>query len=165
MQESRQAGFERVFREHGPALARVAASYAKPGSEHDDLAQDIALALWSALPKFRGESSEKTFVLRVAHNRALKHAFGRKLELEPSPEIVDPAPPLDQQLSERQDVGRLFHNIRRLPLSHREVLTLALEDMPHGEIGSILGISAGNVAVRLTRARKLLKNMFEEVQK
>jgi hypothetical protein len=55
---------------YGPALGRVVASYARP-SDQDDLAQDIAVALWNALPSFRGDCSERAFVFRVAHNRAL----------------------------------------------------------------------------------------------
>jgi DNA-directed RNA polymerase specialized sigma24 family protein len=40
---------------------------------------------------------------------------------------------------------------------HRQVLTLALEDLSHAEIGSVLGIRENAVAVRLTRARQALR--------
>src|SRR2546426_9436686 len=68
--------FEECLREHGPVLWRVIASYAPRGPERDDLAQDVLVAVWLALPRFRGESSSsaKTFVLRVAHKRCLSHA-------------------------------------------------------------------------------------------
>ena len=55
------------------------------------------------------------------------------------------------------DRGRLFEAIRALPVSHRQVITLALEDLPHDEIAAVLGISVNNVNVRLSRARDALR--------
>ncbi len=162
MEEGRQAQFARVWQEHGPALGRVIASYARPGADQADLAQDIALALWTALPRFRGQASEKTFVLRIAHNQSLRHALNRRSASEVNTELADPQPRPDQQASARQEVERLFRHVRRLPLLQREVLGLALEDLTHAEIGEALGITPGNVAVRINRARAALRELMKE---
>ncbi|MDN5924917.1 MAG: sigma-70 family RNA polymerase sigma factor, partial [Xanthomonadales bacterium] len=61
--------FTSLLREYAGLLSRVAASYEAEPAARDDLLQDIALALWKALPRWRGEASLKTFVARVAHNR------------------------------------------------------------------------------------------------
>lgn len=162
MVESRQARYERIRNEYGPALARVIRSYARSGSDEDDLAQDIALALWNALPRFRGECSERAFVLRVAHNRGLNHLWRRRNPESLPDELVDPAPSPDTQTQRREDVDRLFAAIRSLAPPLRQVLTLALEELPHAEIAAALGISEGNVAVRLTRARAALRSLLKE---
>jgi RNA polymerase sigma factor (sigma-70 family) len=60
-----------LLREHAGILHRVALSYARSEAEREDLLQDIALGLWTALPHFRGECSERSFLFRIAHNRAL----------------------------------------------------------------------------------------------
>ena len=73
---------EHIFQEFGPALSRVAASYAPAGAEREDLLQDIALGIVMALPKFREECSLRTFVYRIAHNRGLDHAWKRKQKRE-----------------------------------------------------------------------------------
>ena len=72
------------------ALGRLASSYAGSTGERDDLLQEIALALWQALPRFRGESSERTFLFRIAHNHCINHIVRRRpteslqqLELDP----------------------------------------------------------------------------------
>ena len=62
---------ERVLRAHAAALARLAASYEARPALREELLQDIAFALWRALPSFRHEASEKTFVMRIATNRCL----------------------------------------------------------------------------------------------
>ena len=87
--------FDDVLHQHGPAIWRVVASYAPPGAERDDLAQEVLVAVWQALPRFRGEGSARSFVLRVAHNRGLSHAWQRARRPRPDPEapdVADPAP-------------------------------------------------------------------------
>src|SRR4030095_8654443 len=72
----RRAGeehFERLMREHGASLVRLASAYERNTASRDDLVQEMALALWRALPAFRGECSERTLVFRIAHNRAVTH--------------------------------------------------------------------------------------------
>src|SRR5207344_166101 len=50
---------------------------------------EIAVALWHALPTFRGGCAERTFVIRVAHNRALTHVARRRASGEEISEISD----------------------------------------------------------------------------
>jgi RNA polymerase sigma-70 factor (ECF subfamily) len=157
--------FDDVLREHGPALWRVIASYAPPGAERDDLAQDVLVAVWQALPRFRGQSSPRTFVLRIAHNRGLSHAWQRakRPPTEPEPlHVADPRPPVDELVASSQRAERFLHHLRTLPLGLREVLALALEGLPHAEIAAIVGITVENVAVRLGRAREALRRSIEK---
>jgi RNA polymerase sigma-70 factor (ECF subfamily) len=153
--------FAALMREYGEGLDRVVRSYAHP-ADHDDLAQEIALAVWNALPSFRGESSERTFVYRVAHNRALTHVARRRIRAEELDEVVDPAPGPETCAAGREEVDRLFGAIRVLRVPLRQVLTLALEGLTHAEIGECLGITEANVAVRLNRARAALRRELEE---
>jgi RNA polymerase sigma-70 factor (ECF subfamily) len=157
--------FEELVAAHGPALWRAVASYAPPGAERDDLAQDVLLAVWLALPRFRGNSSPRTFALRVAHNRGLSYVWRRArrphVEGEP-PELPDPRPGADELLASSERAERLMRHLRTLPLGQRQVLVLALEGLPHTEIGEILGISPENVAVRLGRAREALRRSVEK---
>jgi len=55
----RDAWLEAVLEAHGQALGRLAASYAKDLGEREDLFQEIVVAIWKALPRFRGECSER----------------------------------------------------------------------------------------------------------
>ena len=62
-----------MLTEHDAAIRRLIASYERDPSRRQDLVQDIWLAVWQALPRFRDECSERTFVFRIAHNRAVSH--------------------------------------------------------------------------------------------
>src|SRR5580704_14914377 len=86
--------FDRLLAANGPALARLAASYTNTSSDRDDLLQEIAVAIWQSFPKFRGECSERTFIFRIAHNRAISYLARNRSQSVAVEEIDvhDPAP-------------------------------------------------------------------------
>lgn len=156
--------FDALLRAHGPSLARLAASYARRASEHDDLFQEIALAIWRALPGFRGECSERTFVFRIAHNRGISYLARHRAtntSRDEDSELPDRQPNPEQALSANQESERLAKAVQSLPLAHRQVVTLALEGLSYGEIADVLGISETNVGARLTRARQMLRERLK----
>ena len=158
--------FHRLFSANGPALVRLATSYTNSASDRDDLFQDIALGIWKALPGFRAESSERTFIFRIAHNRAISHISQLRppTRSDEELEMPDPRPNPEKGFSQEQQEARLFEAIHQLPIDYRQVITLTLEGMSYAEVAEILGIGESNVGVRLTRARQMLRESLE-VQK
>ena len=159
------AQYERIFEAYGPALVRLTASYEARPQAREDLLQEILLAIWRALPSFRGDCSEKTFAFRVAHNRCLTHLWRRGKSPQSDselPEVTDPrkSPETLAIDNRRRDV--LLAAIRALPVNYRQVITLALEDLTPAEIAAVLGVTENNVAVRLNRARKALRSILED---
>ena len=71
-----------LLEEHTPALHRLCHSYCEARAEAEDLFQEIALAIWTALARFRGESSDRTWLYRIAHNVALTFATKRRKQVE-----------------------------------------------------------------------------------
>lgn len=161
----REGEFAALLHEHAGLLSRIAASYEADRSLRDDLLQDIALALWKALPAWRGEAALKTFVARVAHNRGASHVIGctrRPSTHGLDEDLADPAHGPESHAQLEQKRLRLQDAVRTLPLTLRQAVTLALEGFSQQEIAVALGISANNVAVRLNRARKALKDALGE---
>jgi RNA polymerase sigma-70 factor (ECF subfamily) len=156
--------FDALLSAHGPSLVRLAASYARRASEHDDLFQEIAFAIWRALPGFRGECSERTFVFRIAHNRGISYLARRRTPAatdDEDGELPDSGPNPEQALSANQESERLADAVQSLPIAHRQVVTLALEGLSYAEIADVLGISETNVGARLTRARHMLRERLK----
>ena len=157
--------FEELIETYGAPLARLVSAYESSAAERQDLLQNIWFAIWRALPRFRGDCSDRTFVYRVAHNRAISHTTRRRLDttdLANASELVNPAPQAEQSVETAQVRARLLAAMRRLPLTQREAVTLCLEGLSHREIAQVLGISENNVAVRLTRARAELARLIGE---
>ena len=155
--------FDELLAAYGAALGRLAASYTRSAAEREDLVQEIALAFWGALPGFRGECSERTFLFRIAHNRALAHVARRRVPLAESdtlPEVEDANPDPEKALSSEQQGRLLMAAIQRLPVAYAQVVTLMLEGMTYQEIADVLGISETNVGARLTRGREMLRRLL-----
>jgi RNA polymerase sigma factor (sigma-70 family) len=164
-----QSRYEDLLARYLAPIRRLAWSYTRGGTEGDDLMQEIAMALWTALPRFRGESSERTWVYRVAHNTAISYLAGQRRRAEReqnAPVPTEPATPETEALR-RESQRRLWEAIRELPLSDRQIVVLYLEEMSAAEIEAVTGFSAGSIATRLTRIRQRLAARMrgEEVRK
>lgn len=163
----RNAQYEQILAAYGSALVRVTASYESLPQAREDLLQEILLAIWKALPSFRGDCSEKTFALRVAHNRCLTHVWKRGKSPQSRadiPEVPDARKDPEALAIDARRRETLLAAIRALPVNYRQVITLALEDLTPAEIATVLGVTENNVAVRLNRARKALRRILEDRQ-
>lgn len=156
----------RILRENARPLERLIASYARSDADRADLRQDVALALWSALPSFRADCSERTFLLRVAHNRALTFITKRGLPTEDVEDHADRVvattgknPAMVYERKER--ASALLAAVRALPVPHRQVITLLLEGLPYREIAAVLGTTENNIGVRANRARAAVRVLIE----
>lgn len=160
MAENREARFLRILNTHGAALRRLTAGYERDLGRRQDLEQEIHLAIWQALAAFAEQCPERTFVFRVAHNRAISHLRHWRLRstdpLDDEAIIADSRANPEQAASHAQRRTALTAAIPQLPLGLRQVILLMLEGLSHREIADVLGITDGNVAVRATRARRAL---------
>lgn len=162
MDDLQRTAFLRLMEQHQPALGRLAGAYLPDPADREDLLQEIAAAIWVAIPHFRGQSSERTWLYRIAHNTAITAAakVRRRDRVElPMLNADDPAgrePSADQQLSRRQQRAWLTQAICELPVVDRQVVILHLEGLRYSEIQEVTGLSESAVGVRLTRIRERL---------
>lgn len=115
-------------------------------------------------PAISRRSSDRTFIFRIAHNRAMSHLAKRRppaLAASDDLDVQDPRPDPEAVLLRDQRYARLLAAIRELPVDYRQVMTLALEGMSYAEIALVVGIRETNVGVRLNRGRQMLRRLME----
>lgn len=158
--------FHRVIVQYAAPLARVAAGYAGRVHQQEDLLQEIYFALWRALPGFRGESRELTFILSVAHNRGISFASrASRTEFAELPDAAaDPSADPAMALERRQRRDMLYDAIRRLRPAQRQAIMLHLEGLSGKEIAVVQGTTENNVNVRLNRARTELRETLGDIE-
>lgn len=149
--------------EHRGILVRISRAYADRPGDDEDLLQDILLALWRALPGFRGDSKVSTFIYQVALNAALSRQRARRRRPEPAPldEAGEPASDGARAAEQRLRWSAVLAALRRVPPVDRAVLLMALEGATQQEIADVLGVTAVNAGVKLHRARRRLAAMLE----
>lgn len=136
-----------------------------------DLAQDVFVKAWKALPKFENRSAFYTWLYRITHN--VTYDFMRKRKREVSGEFDDQvaqqsepgAPTAPREIESPDEVlvrgelrGRIAEAIEALSPDHREVILLReLEGYSYEEIAAATDSSTGTVMSRLFYARKKLQ--------
>ena len=152
----------RLLEQYGPAIRRLCAAYMASPGDREDLAQEIALALWTALPRFRGAASERTWLYRIAHNVALTYVHKNRRHARPLDfgegvlETLPAAGDVEGQAARAEQQRRLLAAVSRLPPADRRLVLRYLEGLTGAEMALVLGISEANVATRLSRLRKEL---------
>jgi RNA polymerase sigma-70 factor (ECF subfamily) len=125
----------------------------------EDVVQEAFVRAMDHVHSFRRADNPEAWLSRVAIN--LQRSRWRRLKryagLEPR--LVERHLPPDLT-AESLD---LMHELAALPLPQREVVVLHhLQDLPVHEIATILGLSAGTVKSRLSRARLALSVALDE---
>lgn len=150
----------RMIKTYEKDLLRLCCVYLKDASMAEDAVQETFLKAYKNLHSFRGESSEKTWLIRIAINvckdmqrTAWFRNIGRMVNLD---DVQIP------QVQEHDVKSAVVAEIMRLPKKLNEVVLLYYyEDMNQSEIAEILNVSITTVHRRLEKARALLKDMLE----
>ncbi len=161
--------FEKLLEAYNPLLSRVASSYEANAHLQQELLQEISVAVWQALSRFKGDSSVKTYIMRIAHNRAVAHvAYHAKQPksdsyCEVSAPIASPRDSVESSTQQQSQLQRLLQAVRELSIQHRQIVTMSMEGLSYQEIADVCGISVSNVGVILNRAKKALMEKVQDV--
>lgn len=158
--DSLEIDFSRIVKEHKSTIYMVCYMFSKDEEEVADLFQDILINLWKGFPKFRGESSVRTWIYRVSLNTCISADRKKKRRGETVPLSMDVNLFADTDDDIRQ-IRLLQGRISRLGPFDRAIVLLWLENLSYDEIGAIVGITAKNVSVRLFRIKEQLRNMSD----
>lgn len=149
---------------HAPAIARLARAVEADADRARDLEQDMHLALWRSLAAYDGRCAPGTWTYRVIHNIAATHVSrarrgARLVSLDETATLLtgdDPETAVDQS----RLLARLHGLIAALKPTDRSVILLYLEGIDASTIADVVGLSPGNVAVKVHRIKALLASHF-----
>ena len=156
----REEAFCDLVGRHQAALLRTCCCILNDPQLAQDAVQDTFLKAYKAFGGFRKESSEKTWLMRIAVNtcrdmkrRAWFRLVDRRMPLDRLPEPSVPFTPRDDTV---------LQCISRLPQKEREAILLYFyQDLTLEEAGQALGVPRSTVNSRLERAKARLKKMLE----
>lgn len=169
--------FEVLVKKYQAQVARMCYSILRSENGVSDVVQDVFLAAYRGLKKFRGDSAFKTWLYKIALHETMRHIRKRnrwKMLIEERDDISDSSEVLmvlvdggnspERLLLDRQKRNLIHHYLKKLSENHRIVLYLHYnEDLSVQEIGDILNIPVGSVKSRLHYARLRLKDLLSPV--
>ena len=153
--------FTEMVKEYRKTIYTVCYFFSNDKEEVNDLFQEILINLWKGFPKFRGDSNVRTWIYRVSLNTCISSDRKKQRKIDTLPLTMDINLFADSDDDTKQ-VQMLRNRINKLGPFDRAIVLLWLENLSYDEIGSIVGISAKNVSVRLVRIKEQLKKMSNE---
>jgi RNA polymerase sigma-70 factor, ECF subfamily len=161
--------FRQIIDDHGQEIWNYAYFLTKRKDLADDVTQDVFIKAYQNFRTFRGESSIKTWLIKITRTTAYdyKHtSFFQKVVLLAAIFPNKKAPSAEQdyfQLKFRDDI---WTHVMDLPIKLREVLLLdAAYEMSLNEIATTLELPIGTVKSRLHRARQQVALRLEEEER
>jgi len=140
----------------------------------DDVVMETYLKAWQALPRFRGRSSLKTWLYRIAYNCAIdmSRARHRRREQTLTPETPeqgmeknlrdDRQETPDVVMAREETVEEVRRVLTKLSPEHRATLELRYSDgLSYNEIAAATGVSIGTVMSRLYYGKRQLRRIME----
>jgi RNA polymerase sigma-70 factor (ECF subfamily) len=162
---SREA-FDELVRRYQTAMITLARVLTSGRGEEEDVAQEVFVRAWRSIGRFRGESTFRTWLHRIAINVVRTHHIRqgrwlkrfRSIDDEREPAAFEE--PVDTQLARRQLIDRA---LGALPDDLRLAVTLRdVQGLDYREIAQTLDIPIGTVESRIFRARQRLKPLLQE---
>lgn len=154
------AAFSQLLRRHDAKMRGVVWRLVQSRVEMDDILQDAYLKAWRGLDEFRGDAAFSSWLYRIVYTTALdsvkKTARRRIIPLDEVAEqsVADPA----AQIADSFELRRALAN---LPSDQLAVVALVDgQGESYDDVAEMLGISAGTVGSRLSRARAQLRKQL-----
>ncbi len=161
--------------EHQRMVVQLAVNLLGDREEALDLSQEVFLRVFRTIGRFRGQSSLRTWIYRIAINQARnRHRFWRRRHRADQVSLdqhvaahgefvsAGEARP-DRMLAQKELAARLQSALDHLPFDQRIAIVLReIDGLSYDEIAYSLGVAVGTVKSRLTRARHALRQELRE---
>jgi RNA polymerase sigma-70 factor, ECF subfamily len=173
--EGAEEAYEILIERYQQPVYNLVCRLMNDSSDAADIVQEVFLKVFRSIGSFRGGSSLKTWIYRIAVNEAYNHRrwFSRHQRQEVAFAAPEGVPSYEESL---RDPGRTpfdqaaDHEAQALvelaleklnPRFRAAVVLRDIEDLSYDEIASVLEISLGTVKSRITRGREALRKILE----
>lgn len=151
--------FDVIYPQFHPMVKQMCLGYMKGDNElANDLTQEVFINVWNALPNFKKQSSYKTWVYRITVNTCLNYLRKHK-NLAHSP--LENLTSKEEHTEEDNNYHNLLAAIGHLQEVDRLIIMMVLDELDYDEIGEVMGISSGNLRVKIHRIKGRLKKIIE----
>jgi RNA polymerase sigma-70 factor (ECF subfamily) len=162
-QPDRSAKFIELLQENKGILYKVARTYCFSEEERKDLIQEILLQVWRSFSNYDPKFKFSTWLYRIALNVAIsnlrKESKRKEINNPFREEMVEFK--IQDEDQENEQIAQLYSVISELKTFDKALMLLYLEENSYQEIAEIIGISNSNVATKLSRLKKIIKETFK----
>ena len=152
--------FITVVKDHQNLIFKICYSYCSNSENRKDLQQEILMQLWNSFSKFDGRVKLSTWIYRIALNTAISY-YRNDCKRKDKKTTIDVSvislSDFEYVPDQDQKIVMLYQFIGNLNQMDKALILLYLDDNKYKDIAEILGISETNVATKISRIKKVLK--------
>lgn len=154
---------DELMSNYGQQILQLVYSYVNNQAIAEDLTQDIFVKCYQSLHTYKGKSSMKTWLWRIAINHCkdyLKSWYNKKVITAENETFYVGLQneSAEQTVIQQDEDARLVKEVMNLPIKYREIIYLFyFEELLMREIAVIIGINESTVKTRIRKAKKILK--------
>lgn len=151
--------FETIYNQYWDRIFRLCMGYVNDEELAKDLCQETFIKVWKNLSSFRGDSAITTWIFRIATNTCLRQIERNKIRI--SNKLNEDL--ADEKLPDKESqIKLLYRFISELSEVDRIIISLELDNINQSEIAQIVGLSPGNIRVRIHRIKDQLTKKFQQ---
>lgn len=157
-----ESEFLQKIDKHKGIIFKISKMYMDNREDQEDLFQEITFQVLKAFSSFKGESEFSTWLYRVALNTAIVF-----LKSEKRRSFIDNAEVSNFKIEQEdynhekeEKLQKMYEAIQQLNPIDKAFIFYYLEDFSGKEIAQQMGISEGNVRVKMNRAKNKLKDIL-----
>lgn len=156
-----------LFERHHRALFKFFLRLTGQTQASEDLVQDVFVRMLKYRATYQPGSQFRTWMYTLARNAHIDRYHGRSRDIamaDDAPEPVSRQPMIVETLERDEQKALLRRALAQLSPDKRELLVLSrFQGLKYEEIATMLGIEVGAVKVRVFRAVRALRVIFEEL--
>jgi RNA polymerase sigma-70 factor (ECF subfamily) len=154
-----------LYARHSVRVYRFVLRLTNDSSLAEDLASEVFIDVWRRADAFKGKSQVSTWLLAIAHHKALSALRNRadeQLDDEMATAIADAADDAETTVNKRDRSAIVQHCLSQLSPLHREVLDLVYyHEKSVDEVAQIVGAPTNTVKTRMFYARRRMENLLK----
>jgi RNA polymerase sigma factor (sigma-70 family) len=155
--------FENLHAQYFSMVLHICRGFMKGDRElAHDLAQDVFINVWNALPGYRAEASYKTWIYRITVNTCLLQIRKDKNKIKVPLETVTVEAETDSATIAQENESILYRAIGQLEEVDRLMIMMVLDEIEYEEIARIMGVTENNLRVKIHRIKTKLKTLIED---
>ncbi|MEK4906629.1 sigma-70 family RNA polymerase sigma factor [Niallia sp. FSL M8-0099] len=166
--DNKEEIFDEIMITYGQELLHLVFSYVKNEAVAEELTQDIFVKVYYSIHKYKGKSSFRTWLWRIAINHCKDYlkSWYTKNVIKVDDEYIygeDSKENIEQAIVQKEEEQWLVQAVMSLPILYREIIFLFyFEELTIKEIARIIGVNENTIKTRLRRAKQLLKKIGDE---
>jgi RNA polymerase sigma factor (sigma-70 family) len=155
--------FVSVIKDNQNLIFKICYSYCANAENRKDLQQEILMQLWNSFSRFDGRVKISTWIYRIALNTAISY-YRNDCKQKDKKRTIDASiislSNFEMLPEEDENIAKLYQFIEQLNEMDKALILLYLDDNRYKDIADILGITETNVATKISRIKRNLKEQF-----